>query len=68
MKRLKLEKSLGSHLARQASKCGVGVITLLRKLLLHIYSYNGGASLLAFADVTYVGHKYEDAAQQEEGK
>ena len=27
MKRLKLEKSLGSHLARQALKCGLGVVT-----------------------------------------
>ena len=26
------------------------------------------ASLLADADVTYVGHKYEDAAREEEGK
>ena len=26
-KRLKLETSLGSHLARQASKCGLGVVT-----------------------------------------
>ena len=26
------------------------------------------ASLLAYADVTYVGQKYEDAAQEEEGK
>ena len=25
-------------------------------------------SLLACADVTYFGHKYEDAAQEEEGK
>ena len=27
MKRLKLENSLASHLARQASKCGLGVVT-----------------------------------------
>ena len=27
MKRLKLEKNLGSHLARQALKCGLGVVT-----------------------------------------
>ena len=26
------------------------------------------AYLLAHADVTYVGHKYEDAAREEEGK
>ena len=26
------------------------------------------AYLLAYADVTYVGHKYEDAAREEEGK
>ena len=26
----------------------------------------GDASLLAYADVTYVGHKYEDAAREEE--
>ena len=26
------------------------------------------ASLLAYADVTYVGQKYEDAAREEEGK
>ena len=26
------------------------------------------AYLLAYADVTYVRHKYEDAAQEEEGK
>ena len=26
------------------------------------------ASLLAYADVTYVRHKYEDAAREEEGK
>ena len=26
------------------------------------------ASLLVYADVTYVGHKYEDAAREEEGK
>ena len=28
----------------------------------------GDASLLAYADVTYVGHKYEDAAREEEVK
>ena len=26
------------------------------------------ASLLAYGDVTYGGHKYEDATQEEEGK
>ena len=26
------------------------------------------AYLLTYADVTYVGHKYEDAAREEEGK
>ena len=26
------------------------------------------ACLLAYADVTYVGQKYEDAAREEEGK
>ena len=26
------------------------------------------ASLLAYADVTYVRHKYEDAAREEKGK
>ncbi|CAH3186588.1 unnamed protein product, partial [Porites lobata] len=28
----------------------------------------GDASLLAYVDVTYVGHKYEDAAREEKGK
>ena len=28
----------------------------------------GDASLLAYVDITYVGHKYEDAARGEEGK
>ena len=28
----------------------------------------GDASLLAYVDITYVGHKYEEAARGEEGK
>ena len=28
----------------------------------------GDASLLGYAEVTYVGHKYEDAALEEDGK
>ena len=28
----------------------------------------GDASLLEYVDVTYVGHKYEDAARGEKGK
>ena len=45
-----------------------GAIALLRKLCYTSIHTMVDACLLAYADVTYVGQKYEDAAREEEGK